>query len=150
MPAQSNVTPISDRTLLPRSLIKRPQAPRGADQQWLLDGWQHLVSQIHALGETGAPQEEELRVVHAMDGMRAVAGSVRPQSPEVAILQLCLAIGELDAFDANWVAHPEGERMISLIRSLAENALVGFEDATGTSRAAVSGDYVAGSRPTHN
>lgn len=132
----------NDRTLLPRALIKRPVNQAEAR---IIRKTQAYVSAMYAADEL---HEEDLArsLMASMDIVREVAARTDATTPELAILQLALAIGELDRFDAGWISDREGEQNLRQIQRLAASVLGFLERETGVKREDVSADYFAGGK----
>ncbi|MBX4993864.1 hypothetical protein ABID08_006556 [Rhizobium binae] len=135
-----------DRTLLPRALIKRPFNQAEAR---IVRKTKAFVSAMHAADEM---HEEELArsLMVSMDATRERAARTEATTPELAVLQLAMAIGELDRFDAGWIADDDGELSLRQIQRLAASVLSFLERETGVMREDVSADYFAGNRPATN
>ena len=136
----------ADRTLLPRALIKRSECRAEAR---IVRKTKAFVSAMYAADEC---HEEELArtLMSSMDIMRERAAATHATTPELAILQLAMAIGELDRFDGAWIADEEGSESLRQIKRLAASVLSFIERETGVMREHVAGDYFAGNRPTTN
>lgn len=134
--------PTDDRTLLPRGLIKRPANQAEAR---IVRKTKAFVSAMYAADEM---HEEELArsLMLSMDAMRERAAATNATTPELAILQLAMAIGELDRFDAGWITDREGEQNLRQIQRLAASVLGFLERETGVKREDVSADYFAGGK----
>ncbi|MBY3183341.1 hypothetical protein HFO24_16945 [Rhizobium laguerreae] len=136
----------ADRTLLPRALIKRPANQAEAR---IVRKTKALVSAMYAADES---HEEYLgrALMVSIDVMRDRASWAKAATPELAVLQLAMAIGELDRFDANWIADDEGNEALRQIQRLAASVLGFLERETGIAREDVSADYFAGHQPATN
>ncbi|MBB2753363.1 UNVERIFIED_ORG: hypothetical protein GGI57_004085 [Rhizobium aethiopicum] len=136
----------ADRTLLPRALIKRPECRAEAR---IVRKTKAFVSAMYAADEC---HEEELArtLMSSMDVMRERAAAIDATTPELAVLQLAMAIGELDRFDGAWIVDEEGSENLRQIQRLAASVLSFIERETGVAREDVSADYFAGQRPAAN
>ncbi|MBY5865969.1 hypothetical protein [Rhizobium leguminosarum] len=129
----------ADRTLLPRGLIKRP---RSAAELRIVDACRRLVE---------ASNEEHddatgIELAGDIDVLRASIANMRPSTSELAILQLAMAIGELDRFDASWIADDEGHDALREIQKLATSTLGFLERTTSINREDIGAEYFAGFR----
>ncbi|MBX5293085.1 hypothetical protein HJB96_09030 [Rhizobium sp. NLR15a] len=108
-----------------------------------------FVSAMHAADEL---HEEELArtLMVSMDDMRERAAAIVATTPELAILQLAMAIGELDRFDAGWISDEEGNESLRQIQRLAASVLGFLERETGVMREDIAADYFAGCRSATN
>ncbi|MDK4730355.1 hypothetical protein [Rhizobium phaseoli] len=136
----------ADRTLLPRGLIKRPASQAEAR---IVRKTKAFVSAMYAADEC---HEEGLArtLMLCMDTVREGAAATNATTPELAILQLAMAIGELDRFDSGWIADDEGSESLRQVQRLAASVLGFLERETGVLREDVAADYFAGNRPSPN
>ncbi|MBB2720591.1 hypothetical protein EFR00_17475 [Rhizobium sophoriradicis] len=133
-----------DRTLLPRGLIKRPASQAEAR---IVRKTKGFISAMNAADET---HEADLAkaLMFSIDVMRERAASIDATTPEFAILQLAMAIGELDRFDGSWIS--DEHESLRQIQRLAASVLSFIERETGVPREDVAADYFAGQRPATN
>ncbi|MBY3386441.1 hypothetical protein [Rhizobium laguerreae] len=130
----------SDRTLLPRALIKRSAGARA--ELRIVDACRRLVEASNEAQDDATGIE----LAGDVDVLRASIAEMRPSTAELAILQLAMAIGELDRFDAGWIADGEGSEALREIQTLAASALGFIEHKTGVMREDIGAEYFAGFR----
>jgi hypothetical protein len=130
----------ADRTLLPRALIKRSAGARA--ELRIVDACRGLVEASNEAQDDATGIE----LAGDVDVLRASIAEMRPSTAELAILQLAMAIGELDRFDANWIADDEGCDALREIQKLATSVLGIVELETGINREDIGAEYFAGFR----
>ncbi|MDR9760557.1 hypothetical protein RJJ37_13055 [Rhizobium redzepovicii] len=130
----------ADRTLLPRALIKRSAGARA--ELRIVDACGRLV----AASNEAQNEAEGLELAADIDVLRANIADTTPSTPELAILQLAMAIGELDRFDASWIADDEGHASLREIQKLAASVMTFLESDTGINREDIGAEYFAGFR----
>ncbi|QIG68347.1 hypothetical protein EVB74_013 [Rhizobium phage RHph_Y3_56_1] len=134
-----NVTS-TDRTLLPRALIKRSAGARA--ELRIVDACARLV----AASNEAQDEAEGLELAAGLDVLRANIAGMMPSTAELAILQLAMAIGELHRFDQSWIAHEEANQSLLEIQKLAASSLAFMENKTGINREDIGAEYFAGFR----
>jgi|EndMetStandDraft_4_1072995.scaffolds.fasta_scaffold449154_1 hypothetical protein len=132
----------ADRTLLPRGLIKRP---RSAAELRIVQRVKALIDAMNAADEADN-DELERTLLLSMDALRGEVAAAKSTTPELAILQLAMAISELDRFDACWIADEQGNEALRQIQKLATSALTFVELETGINREDIGAEYFAGFR----
>ncbi|QJX06173.1 MULTISPECIES: hypothetical protein [Rhizobium] len=129
----------ADRTLLPRGLIKRP---RSAAELRIVDACRRLVEASNEAHDDATGIE----LAGEVDVLRGRIANMMPSTAELAILQLAMAVGELDRFDAGWIADEQGKDALREIQKLATSVLGFVERETGVMREDIGAEYFAGFR----
>ncbi|KQV83651.1 hypothetical protein [Rhizobium sp. Root1220] len=136
----------TDRTALPRGLLpRRRPAEAPIMEAMIVRGAKAIVDAMHQADDEGDDRRSR-SLMNFMDNYRrSEVATTEATTPQMAILQLAMAAGELDRFDASWIADEAGAESIAEIQRLVESALAFVELGTGVSRESMGADYFAGS-----